>query len=307
MKAVILFAAAIVSFAQGALAQSQPLSPAAEFDLNMGVKPHHFSKYARSFIAVTSQGMTLVTIDENHVSLTSADLDGRVLSSKTDLASVNTEIYSALPRPDGSVWLLSGGPHRLSQDFSVVSDLGSASPASHTMNLRASGATTNYTQMDLYNPAGEHLAAARLLAFVAGAEVPIAAAKDEVVLRTQDIHGSGPQTLFHFGTIADGKFSERTQVKVVPPVAGGLSLIATSGDFVLINRVSGSRLTINPKTKNGTVVRLSKSVRVKAAASDSDYVYLLTGDSVLKTDPPGRWFPPTCFSSAGGLCPLHSE
>lgn len=57
MKAVILFAAAIVSFAQSALAQSLSLTPAAEFDLNTGVKLHHFSKYARSFIAaVTPHG-----------------------------------------------------------------------------------------------------------------------------------------------------------------------------------------------------------------------------------------------------------
>jgi hypothetical protein len=169
-----------------------------------------------------------------------------------------------------------------------VSDLGSSSPASHTTSLRSSDPPTNYTEMDLYSPAGEHLATARLLAFVVGAELPIAAANDEVVLRTGDMRGSGPQTLLHFGTIVDGKLSERTQVKLVPPVACGIALIATSGDLVLIDRVSGSRLTINPKTKSGTVARLSKPARVKAAASDSDYVYLLTGDSVLKTDSAGQ-------------------
>jgi hypothetical protein len=52
-----------------------------------------------------------VTIEENRVSLVSTDLDGRILHSRSDLASVRAQVYEALPLPDGRVWLVAAGPY----------------------------------------------------------------------------------------------------------------------------------------------------------------------------------------------------
>src|SRR5471030_2566084 len=60
---------------------------------------------------------------------TSVDRDGHVVYSTSNLISVHARIYAALFRPDGCVWLVSGGPHGLSDDFAMVSDLGSALPS----------------------------------------------------------------------------------------------------------------------------------------------------------------------------------
>jgi hypothetical protein len=148
---------AIVCFLVARSAVAQTLSPAAEFDLN--AKPHRFGRATRSYFTATSTGLTLVVIGDNSVLLVSADPDGRILHSRSDLASVNAQTYAALPRPDGSVWLLSSSPYRMLELFGVepgvgIGDASSGRPPSG----RGSSEAHNYNQMDLYSPAGEHLA-----------------------------------------------------------------------------------------------------------------------------------------------------
>jgi hypothetical protein len=104
-------------------------------------------------------------------------------------------------------------------------------------------------------------------------------------MRTGSAPGFAPsQTLLHFGTVVDGQFKERRQVKLVPPVAGGIPIIAPDGNLLLIDKASGNMVIVDSRAKGGTVVRLAEPAPVKAAAADSDYVYLLSGDSVIKTD-----------------------
>jgi hypothetical protein len=104
MKAVFVLAAAGLAFGQ-----IRVLSPTAKFDLNPNFKSHRFGRYARSFFAAAPTRLTLVTIGDNNVSLTSADRDGHVVYSTSSLVTVHARIYAALPRPDGCVWLVSGG------------------------------------------------------------------------------------------------------------------------------------------------------------------------------------------------------
>jgi hypothetical protein len=116
---------------------------------------------------------------------------------------VHEQIYSALPRPDGSVWLISSGLYRFPE-----------SPVALPGNPVSTHAE-NYNELDLYSPAGDHLGSLRLLAEVAGSESPIAAANDQLALRNTSAPGFTPQqTLIHFGTVADGRFKERTQVRL---------------------------------------------------------------------------------------------
>jgi hypothetical protein len=147
MKAVLLFLTAIHLFGQSGL-----LSPTADFDLNAGLKSHKSRRNVRSYFAATPNGLTLVTISYNHVSLTSADLDGRILHSKSDLASVNAQAYAALPRRDGSVWLVSYGPYNFTG--TVTTD---------PIGGRATTRIESYNDLGLYSPSGEHLGSLRLL------------------------------------------------------------------------------------------------------------------------------------------------
>ena len=140
--------------------------------------------------------------------------------------------------------------------------------------------------MDLYSPAGEHLAFLRLLANAAS---PIAAGDDQLVLRSTGPPGfpTSPQIL-RFGTVADNQFKEKTQVCLEPPVYRDLPILCPNGDLLLINKASGSMVVIDPQTKAGTVVRLAKPSRIRAAAADSSYVYLLSDGAALKTDLSGH-------------------
>jgi hypothetical protein len=79
--------------AASAVAGAQTLSPASEFDLN--VKSHRFGRAMRSYFTATANGLTFVAIGDNSVLLVSADADGRILHSRSDLASVHAQFYAA--------------------------------------------------------------------------------------------------------------------------------------------------------------------------------------------------------------------
>lgn len=269
-----------------AFGQSRLLSPTAEFDLNAGSKAHHLGRIVRSSFAATPNGLTWVTIGEK-ASLTSADLDGRILHSRSDLASVNAQIYAALPRQDGSVWLVSSGPHNLFDNFATGDfAIGPLAPPAG----RASTPVAPYNQMDLYSPAGARLTSLRLLTPVDTWEKPLAAANDQLVLLSTTHAGfTSPQSeLIRFGTVTGGQFKERTLVRLAPPVNFAFALLASNGDLLLINRTSGSMVVIDPMTHRDSVVQLARPHPVRAAAVDANDLYLLSIDVVLKTDLAGQ-------------------
>src|ERR1700751_6129579 len=106
---------AVVFAFSACLAAAQPLIPDAEFDLGR-FKPHRFT---RSYISANPSGLTLVLIDQNNVLLVSADPGGRILHSRSDLGSVQTQIDTAFPNPNGDVWILSSSPYPLLEPFGV--------------------------------------------------------------------------------------------------------------------------------------------------------------------------------------------
>jgi len=295
MRAVVFTVAACFA------AVAQPLSPAAEFDLNP--KPHHFGRAARIYFVATPNGLTLAMIGDNNVFLVSADPDGRILHSRSDLASVHAQIYAALPRPDGSVWLLSSSPYHLLEPFAAGTGFGVAdvSPGRAPAG-RGSSTTTNYNQLDLYTPAGEHLAFLRLLA---NAAAPIAAGDDRLILRSTGAPGFRlPQTVY-FGTVVDNQFKEKTQVRIEPPVIGAIPVLTSNGDLLLIDKDTGNMVVIDPNTKAGSIVRLVKPNRIRAAASDSGYVYLLSANAVIKTDLTGQVLSTYRFQLRRGFDPSY--
>jgi hypothetical protein len=261
--------------------RGQVLTPTAEFELDATARAHHRDHRVRFYFVASSCGLTLVRISENGVLLTSADLDGRILHSRADLASVHDQIYAALPRPDGSVWLVSGGPYRL---------------------LDAGGGGTLRNDLDLYSAAGKHIESLRLLAFVGGAESPIAAGNDELVLRSAGSPRFPPQNqVIHFGTVLRGQFQERARVRLMPPVRGAIATIAGNGELLLIDKKSGDIVVVDPKTKGDTVVRLAEPRAVRAAAADGGYVYLLAADSVVKMDLAGHVIATYYLQLGGGF------
>ncbi len=181
-------------------------------------------------------------------------------------------IYSALPCPDGNFWLVSSGPYNPDNGFHV--------PAGMVARALPGSPSANYNQLDLYSFTGEHLQSVRLLEEYAGWHGPMAATSSELVLQGTD--------LIHFGTAADGNFKEQTQVKLAPPVRGGIRLLSSSGDLLLIDRALGNMVVIDPRTKAGSVVQLPMPHPVQAATADSGYVYLLFANTVLKTDLAGQ-------------------
>jgi len=264
------------------IAAAQPLVPDAEFDLAR-LKHHRFT---RSYIAANSSGLTLVLIDRNNVLLVSADPIGRMLHSRSDLGSVKVQIDTALLNPNGDVWILSSSPYHLLEPFGVGSGLGiTDAPQVRAPSGRGSSQTTNFGQLDLYSPAGDHLAFLRLLALAA---IPIAAGNDRLVLRSTGPPGRRTPQIVYFGTVADNRFKEETQVRIDPAVFGAIPVLASNGNLLLIGRDSGNMVVIDPNSKSGSVVRLTKPHRVRAAAADSGYIYLLSADTVLKTDSTGN-------------------
>jgi hypothetical protein len=298
MKAVVFAFSACV-------AAAQPLIPDAEFDLAR-LKPHRFS---RSYISANPNGLTLVLIDQNNVLLLSADPGGRMLHSRSDLGSVQVQIDTALPNPNGDVWILSSSPYRLFETFGVGSGLGITDvPQVRAPVGRGSSQTTTFGQLDLYSPIGDHLAFLRLLSLAA---TPIAAGNDRLVLRSTGPPGRRTPQIVYFGTVADNRFKEETQVRIEPPVFGAISVLASNGNLVLISKDSGNMVVIDPTSKSGSVVRLTKPHRIRAAAADSGYIYLLSADTVLKTDSTGnvlstypvqvRGFVPSILGVTGNL------
>jgi hypothetical protein len=278
MKAVCLFTAAALS----ALGQGQLLSPGAEFDLVSGAQSHRHGR-TRPFFEAAPSGLTLVLIGENYTLLTSADLDGHIRHSRSDLAAVRAQIDGALLRPDGSVWLVSTGPYDLTTNFGgtpIASNMGRIAPR-----------TPLFDDLDLYNPAGEHVTSFRLLSPDWLSESPIAASGDEIVLRSS-AHAVGlavsQSEILHFGTVAGGQFHERAQVPVSPPAFGAIPLLASNGDLLLVQKASGAILAIDPSAGGGPVVHAGTVHPVQAAALDSDQLYLFSGDTAARADLAGH-------------------
>jgi len=285
MRTVLLVLTAARLFGQ------QVLSPDAEFDLASQGKAHHASRVARCYFSARPNRLTFVRIDGGVASLSTADLNGRGLYAKSDFVSVHALINAALLRRDGSFWLVSDAPYRLDD---------------------AVGGRILFKELDLYSQAGEHLDSLRLLSPVGGSESPIAANRDELVWRSAvspHFHSSQTQ-LVHFGTAVKGEFRERTTAKLEPPIFGAISILTEDGELLLIDKASGNMEVIDPNAKRGSVVKLADPQRVRAAAVDGGFVYLLTRAAVLKTDFSGqvvatygfqanRAFEPSCLGVTG--------
>jgi hypothetical protein len=290
MKYGLLFLAAVNVFCQG-----NALPPDAEFDFDAGPKAHHSRGIVQSYFAATPGGLTFVSIGESFVSLQSADLNGRILSSTSDLVSVHASIYSALLRPDGRLWLVSSGPSNLFQapaSIGIGTAASNVSTAGYSTTGHPFGQTPPFNDLDLYSPDGKHLEHLRLLSPAGGTLVsPIAAGNDTLVLRDNiGLPGLGaPQSqLIEFGTVADGRFSQQASVRLKPPILRAIPIIASNGDLLLINKASGSMEVIDPNAKRGSVVRPASPHPVLAAAVEFNDLYLLSHDAVLKTDLAGR-------------------
>ncbi len=275
--------------------RGQLLSPNVEFDLNSSGKLPHHDQRTRVYFMANASGLTLLTINEEVVSLIAADLDGRIIHSRSDIASVHAQIYAALPRPDGSVWIVSAGP----QAFGGMSPIGNARPVGGTNN------PTYYQQLDLYSRSGEHRESLRIVNLVLGSEVPLAATDDELVLSTGGApHFRSPDQFIRFGTVEAGRFKERTQVRLTPPIYGAIPVITQDGDLLLVNKRSGNMAVIDPKTKVGSVTPLAKPQLIRAAATDAKFIYLLSSDSVVKIDRTGEVFSEYRFQFEHGFVPV---
>ena len=269
----------------------QVLSPDAEFDLTSQAKTHHASRGARWYFSATPSGLTFLSIDGGVASLSTADLNGRVLHSKSDFASVHARIDGALLRRDGSFWLVSVGPYRLADD--------------------SAGGRNFFNELDLYSAAGEHLESLRLMSPTGRLESPLAANRDELVWRSADLHSSQTQ-LVHFGEAVKGEFKERTTAKLEPPIFGAIPILTEEGELLLIDKASGTMEVADPSARRGSVVKLADPQRIRAATADGGFVYLLTADAVLKTSlsgqvlaaygfQSGRGFEPSCVGVTGEL------
>lgn len=157
-----------------------------------------------------------------------ADLDGRVLHVKSDLASVRAQIYEALVLPDGSFWLVASGPYHLSNNFG--GSIGSWPSAPF------------FNQLDRYSPTGAHLSAVRLPAPTGASESPIGAVGDLLVLRDAlGVNKTSRQSEpIRFGSAAGGQFKESTLVRLAPPVLGAIPVLTSNGNLLLIDKTSGS-------------------------------------------------------------------
>jgi len=258
--------------------QSGALSPAAEFNLNANLK-HRPSRTALPFLAANPKGLTLVTVEEDCVSLASADLAGRILHARSDLASVRAQIYEALPLPDGSVWIVARGPYQL-----LTKGFGGFVPNA------GPSAGDDFQELDRYDPAGKAISSVRLLSRT-DAEVPIAAAGDVLVVRAALRGAEGfpaNEATVRFGTVDSGRFRQTAEVPLPPPPHSAIAVLTARGDLWLIGKLTGNVEVVDPKTGGVAVLPTGTPHPVVAAAADPDSLYVLAADTVLKMDLAGK-------------------
>ncbi len=273
MRAVLFCLAAINLFGQGGF-----LSPKSKFDLNAGLK-HNVGPKARSFFGATRNGLTLVTIGDQ-TSIVSADLDGRILHTSSGITSVNAQIYRALPLPDGRVWSVSQGPY---EQFSGSCCVDMA-PMGRGVG-RGSTTAVPYNQFDLYSPDGKHSSSLRLMATgTVPTDFPIAAASDMLVMLAWLGYGTPQTALIRFGTVIGGHFHEERVVEFDPPFRRTVAVLAGKDDLVLIDKVAGNMVVVDPQTGSHRLLLPARRYPVRAAAADIDSLYLLSSNDVLKTD-----------------------
>ncbi len=220
--------------------------------------------------------------------------------------STDAQIYRALPVPDGSVWIVAQGPYDPSSD-----DWRLADPMPRPVEAGGQPSTRHYNQLDLYGADGRHLSSARILATQPGPlDFPIAAAADMLVVLGWLGYGTPQTELIRFGTVSDKAFHQSRSVEFRAPFRRIVPVLAADRKLFLIDKVAGNILAIDPQSGSRQLLRPSRPHPVQAAAADSDFLYLLSADQVLKTNLAGtvlatyrlrfdRGFRPTTLGAAG--------
>jgi hypothetical protein len=98
--------------------------------------------------------------------------------------------------------------------------------------------------------------------------------------------GAGtPQTeVIRFETVANGTPRESKIVQLDAPFRRTVAALAANRKLFLIDKVSGSMLAIDSQSGSRQLFRPAHTRPVQAAAADSDFLYLLSSNDVVKTD-----------------------
>jgi hypothetical protein len=265
--------------------QDTVLSPNGEFDLRSSGKTYRADRHTKTIFAATSNGFLFLNIGDSNIVLTSAGPDGKNPHTRSDLASANAHIDNAIPRPDGSFWLISSGPYHPYQSSGFPGLQNNALPAPSVTGRNSTGSPAYYNDLDLYDSAGKHLESVRLLSQVGGIDTPLVASGDQLVLLSAVRSQS---QLLRFGTVVNQKFQEYTQVQLESPVIGDLPILTVTGELVLIDRKNGTIVIVDPKTRGVSVIPPVQPHPVRAAVADSSGLFLLFDGRVSKTDFAGK-------------------
>ena len=274
----------------------------------------------RSYFTAGPAGLTFIEIGRHFVSLTSADLNGHIFYSTGNLGSVEMPAYKALFPRDGSIWLVSspvprgldpGAPigENMPNSFSParITTAAQTVQANNSFELSAFGPSGSYVDLARYSALGKRLESVRL-ARPAGvaSETAIAAFGDEVVLRTAG-HRVGVRASqsegIEFGTIVQKKFKNSVSFHLDPPLTNAIPILFSNGDLLLIHWDTGDFEALDPNLNKGTLVPLSNPAPVRAVAVDSNRIYLLSGDAVLKADLTGQVLATFRCQLDGGFVP----
>jgi hypothetical protein len=265
--------------------QDTVLSPNGEFDLRSSGKTYRVDRHTKTIFAATSNGVLFLNIGDNNIVLTSADADGKNSRTRSDLASANAHIDNAIPRPDGTFWLVSSGPYHPYQTFGFPGLQSSALPAPSIKGRSSTDSAAYYNDLDLYDSAGKHLESVRLLSPAGGFDAPLAASGDQLVLLSAV---KSQSQLLRFGTIVNQKFQESARVRLDSPIIGKLPILTVSGELVLIDRKNGTMMIVDPKTGGVSVKPSVQPHPVRAAVADPSGLFLLFDGRVSKTDFAGQ-------------------
>jgi hypothetical protein len=94
-----------------------------------------------------AEQLVFTQIGESQARIIVATPDGVIRSMSPAIVNVHEQIYRALPRADGKVWLASRNPRRLADSLPAL----------------GFGAESQFIQLDLYTPAGELVDSARIV------------------------------------------------------------------------------------------------------------------------------------------------
>jgi hypothetical protein len=207
----------------------QTVTVLADRDFSLG--PKEIGPVGSGALLAQPDRLEFVGIGRRAARIVVADPDGVVQSTSPDIVNVHQQIYKAMPRPDGSVWVVASGPHAFAAGYGAVDVPGIAAlTTQRALSASGSRGDASFIQMDLYTPDGKRVDSARVGGPFETVPRPIGVWDDGIVFRSLS------RALLM--SVSHGQTKEVASA-AMPEVRRTLSLTTPDGKVIVIERESG--------------------------------------------------------------------